>query len=77
MRVASLAVALTLALVASGTASAATSHRDGCHVAHTCPSDHATYRWRSLSCVKPTSDMRTSAFKRRMVYGGKTYFCRK
>ncbi len=80
MRIASIAAALILALVALvavGTGSAANSHRDGCHVKHTCPSDHATYRWRGLLCVKPTSDERTSAFKRGVVYGGKTYFCRR
>jgi hypothetical protein len=63
-----------LAMLAPGMASA---HRDGCHVEHSCPSDHATYRWRGLLCVKPTSDDRTPAFKRRVVYGGKSYFCRK
>jgi hypothetical protein len=77
MRIASLAAALILALVAIGTGSAATSHRNGCHVKHMCPSDHATYRWRGLLCVKPTSDERTSAFKRSVVYAGKTYFCHK
>jgi hypothetical protein len=78
-RITSIATALILALgaLAAGTASAAPAHRNGCHVKHTCPSDHATYRWRGLLCVKPTSDERTAAFKRRVVYGGKTYFCRK
>jgi hypothetical protein len=76
-RVAMLTVGLTLALTATGTASAAPAHRDGCHAKFSCPSDHATYRWRGLKCVKPTSDERTSAFKRRVVYAGKTYFCRR
>jgi hypothetical protein len=76
LRISLLVVVLACALLAlaPGTASA---HRDGCHIRHSCPSDHATYRWRGLLCVKPTSDERTSAFKRRVVYGGKTYFCRR
>ena len=69
-----IALACWLAMLAPGTASA---HRDGCHAAESCPSDHATYRWRGLKCVKPTSEERTSAFKRRVVYAGLTYFCRK
>ena len=77
MRIALFIVALTLALTGTGTASAAPAHRHGCHLEHSCPSDHATYRWRAVLCVKSTSDERTSAFKRRVVYGGKTYFCRK
>ena len=76
-RVAILILVLTLALTAAGTVSAAPTHRDGCHVAHSCPSDHATYRWRGLLCVKPTSDKRTAAFKRRVVYAGRPYYCHK
>jgi hypothetical protein len=76
-RIATGAAALVVVLTAIGSGSAATNHRSGCHIRHECPSDHATYRWRGLLCVKPTSDERTSAFKRRVVYGGKTYFCRK
>ena len=77
MRITLFTIVLALALTATGTATAAPAHRNGCHVEHSCPSDHATYRWRGLLCVKPTSDERTSAFKRRVGYAGKTYFCRK
>lgn len=68
--------------VAAGTAttaSAGVQHRSGCHVEHSCPSDHATYRWgpRRLLCVKPTSDERTAKFKIRVRYGGLTYWCKK
>jgi hypothetical protein len=52
-------------------------HRSRCHQNHTCPSDHATYRWRGLLCVKPTSDKRNSTFKRRVVYAGRTYYCKR
>jgi hypothetical protein len=53
------------------------AHRSGCHSKHACPSDHATYRWRGLLCVSPTADERTNAFKRRVVYASRVYYCRK
>jgi hypothetical protein len=43
----------------------------------TCPSDHATYRWRGLLCLKPTSSKRNRTFTRRVVYAGRTYFCKR
>ena len=60
----------------------ASAHRHGCHRWHTCPSDHATYRWRSpsgrsLLCVAPYSDKRNSTFRLRVVYGGRTYWCKR
>lgn len=69
-----LATGLGLAATSSELASA---HRHGCHRAHTCPSDHATYRWRGLLCVAPYSDKRNSSFKRRVRYGGRTYYCKR
>jgi hypothetical protein len=75
MRVVVLLAVLAAALVATGTALGGVTHRHRCHINHTCPSDHATYRWRGLLCVKPTSDERTSAFRRRVVYSGRVYFC--
>jgi hypothetical protein len=70
-----LAVVVGLAVVpaTSGTASA---HRSGCHGAHSCPSDHATYKWRGKLCVKPTSEKRTRAFKKKVRYAGLTYYCK-
>ena len=53
----------------------ATAHRSGCH-SHSCPSDHATYRWRGKLCVKPTADERTSAFKKKVRHAGLTYYCK-
>jgi hypothetical protein len=55
---------------------AAPAHRSGCHGAHSCPSDHATYRWRGKLCVKPSADERTSAFNKKMRYAGLTYYCK-
>lgn len=55
----------------------ASAHRSGCHRWHTCPSDHATYRWRGWLCVAPYSDKRNSTFRRRVVYAGRTYYCKR
>ncbi len=69
------------ALILGLTARAASAHRSWCHARHTCPSDHATYWWRSPStgirwlCVKPTADERTAAFRKRIVYAGLAYYC--
>jgi hypothetical protein len=74
-------VALAFAIPAAASASASSpespSHRSRCHQRHTCPSDHATYRWRGLLCVAPYSDKRNSTFKRRVVYAGRTYYCKR
>jgi hypothetical protein len=61
----------------SATTDSANAHRSGCHRWHTCPSDHATYRWRGLLCVKPTSDKRNSTFTRRVKYAGLNYYCKR
>lgn len=66
-----LAAAITPALFVPAGASA---HRSGCH-GH-CPSDHATYKWRGQFCVKPTATERSSAFKKKVRYGGLTYYCK-
>jgi hypothetical protein len=57
----------------------ASAHRAACHRLHTCPSDHATYRWgpKRLLCVKPTSDKRNATFKIRVRYAGLTYYCKR
>lgn len=83
---------LLLALVASAALSAlvfgysagsASAHRARCHQAHTCPSDHATYRWRQPGtgirwlCVKPSSDKRNATFKKRIVHAGLVYWCKR
>lgn len=78
------AVALVAVLLVASAATfvradIALAHRAGCHTAHTCPSDHATYRWgpKRLLCVKPGSDERTARFKIRVRYGGRLYWCRR
>jgi hypothetical protein len=63
----------------------AQAHRNGCHAARTCPSDHATYRWRGRIagvtarwlCVHRFSDERNRTFNRRVRYGGRVYFCKR
>jgi hypothetical protein len=55
----------------------ASAHRSRCHQRHTCPSDHATYRWRGLLCVHRTADERNRTFRKRVVYGGRVYFCKR
>lgn len=67
------AAVVTLTLVVPAVAPA---HRSGCHSHHVCPSDHATYKWRTKLCVKPTSDKRTRAFNKKVRYGGLTYYCK-
>jgi hypothetical protein len=69
---------IALAAFAAGfAASPAAAHRSGCHRWHTCPSDHATYRWRGLLCVQPSADERNSTFRKRIVYLGRTYYCKR
>ena len=70
---AAVAAAIAPALVVPAVAPA---HRSGCHSRHVCPSDHATYRWQGKLCVKPSSDKRTSAFKKKVTYAGLTYYCK-
>lgn len=78
-------VCLVAVLVLSGwalttiSAQEGLAHRASCHRVHSCPSDHATYRWgpKRLLCVKPTSDERTARFKIRIRYGGFIYWCRR
>ena len=73
-----LGAAFAFAAFALGYAVApANAHRSGCHRWHSCPSDHATYRWRGLLCVAPYADERNSTFRRRVVYQGRTYYCKR
>lgn len=50
------------------------AHRDPCHARHACPSDHHTYAWRGLSCTS-YADERLPADTRRVVSGGRVYWC--
>jgi hypothetical protein len=71
--VAALAAAVVVCLAPSG----APAHRSGCHSHHTCPSDHATYRWRGLRCVKPGADEYNRSFNRTVHYDGRKYYCKR
>lgn len=77
--------ALTIAAVAgaaltggamSGSAPAE-AHQSACHRAHSCPSDHATYRWRGLLCVSTASGESRQGYPRRVRYGGRAYYCKR
>lgn len=78
MRLHRLAIAAVVAAIGStGLATSPVSaHRSGCHGKHTCPSDHATYKWQGKLCVKPTSNKRTAAFKKKVRHAGLTYYCK-
>jgi hypothetical protein len=68
------AVAVTAVLVVLALAPPqAGAHRSRCHQRHTCPSDHATYRWRGLRCVAPYSEQWNRSFRRRVRHQGRTY----
>ena len=56
------------------TAESANAHRNPCHSAHTCPSDHHTYVWHGLSCTS-YPDERDPNDKRVVVVAGRTYWC--
>jgi hypothetical protein len=53
------------------------AHRSGCHGAHSCPSDHATYRWRGWLCISHASGDYRRGYNHKIAYGGRTYFCKK
>ena len=79
-----LVLAVAFAAFTLGYAAApAEAHRSGCHRWHSCPSDHATYRWRQpstgrrLLCVAPYADERNATFRIRVVYAGRTYWCKR
>jgi hypothetical protein len=77
-----LLVALAATVVIFGGSAAmsvdtASAHRHGCHRWHACPSDHATYRWRGLLCVAPYSPKYNRTFRRKVVYAGRTYWCKR
>jgi hypothetical protein len=78
-----LATVISLASLAFAASAAmpeqAQAHRHGCHRWHTCPSDHATYRWgpRRLLCVAPYSDKRNSTFRIRVAWAGRAYWCKR
>jgi hypothetical protein len=64
-----------LALASLAVVPAADAHRSGCHRWHSCPSDHATYKWRGMWCVSPASGESRQGYPRRVVYAGRVYYC--
>jgi hypothetical protein len=70
---------------AAATPPRAQAHSHPCHRAHTCPSDHATYRWLGRIgvvrarwlCVKRSSPKYNSTFRRRVVYARLVYWCKR
>jgi hypothetical protein len=75
--VALVALAAT-ALVLAFAAQPASAHRSGCHRWHSCPSDLATYRWHGLLCVSLRHRAEfSSSFRRRFVYAGLAYYCKR
>jgi hypothetical protein len=67
-------LALVVGGVGATTAEARVAHRNPCHSAHTCPSDHHTYVWQGLSCTS-YADERLPSDTRRVVVGGRIYWC--
>lgn len=68
--------ALALMAGISKPVESASAHRSGCHSAHSCPSDRATYRWRGHLCVSARNrGSFSSRFDTRRRYGGLTYYC--
>lgn len=74
-------VAMTAVLATAGVGAlgvpAAAAHRHGCHGQHSCPSDHATYRWRGQLCVSPASGESRSGYPKKVRHGGRIYYCKK
>jgi hypothetical protein len=60
--------------LALGAAGGAGAHRDPCHQAHSCPSDHHSYVWQGLSCTSYANE-RTQSDTKTVTVGGRTYWC--
>jgi hypothetical protein len=82
-----LAIAIVFATLAFAAVAPdqARAHGSRCHQRHTCPSDHATYRWRGRIggvtarwlCVHRLADERNRTFNRRVRYDGRVYYCKR
>jgi hypothetical protein len=71
------AVSCSAAVAPAIGAATAEAHRSGCHGAHSCPSDHATYRWHGMLCVSPASGESRSGYPKKVRYGGRVYYCKR
>jgi hypothetical protein len=69
--------ALVMGALVAAVPTSAGAHRSGCHRWHTCPSDHATYKWHGMWCVSPASGESRYGYPKRVVYGGRVYYCRR
>lgn len=67
----------TLVVGLSAAAVPASAHRASCHRAHSCPSDHATYKWKGKLCVSPASGESRTGYPQKVRYGGRVYYCKK
>lgn len=73
---------LGLALLAAGAGLSMTAHRDPCHLAHSCPSDHHSYVWfdaagQGWDCAKLGAPEVSPADTQRIYDGGLAYQCRR
>jgi hypothetical protein len=78
-----LAVSAVVVIGAFVAAPDAASHQNGCHSAHSCPSDHHTYVWSNpstgqlLNCVAPGAPEYDAALDTTLiVWDGRPYYCR-
>jgi hypothetical protein len=68
-------------MVAGALAASAAGHSNGCHSAHSCPSDHHSYIWydangQGWSCARPGSETYDPATDTTLIYhGGLPYYC--
>jgi hypothetical protein len=72
-----LVIPVLAAAFMGGSVTQADAHRASCHTAHTCPSDHATYKWKGMLCVKPSSPKFNASFKIKVRYANLPYRCKR
>ena len=74
-------IALALGVLTALAVSGAFAHTDGCHAAHTCPSDHHTYVWfdaagQGWDCAAPDAPEYNPAVDTTPIsQGGLTWYC--
>lgn len=79
-RPAAILLVLGLALLAAGAGLSGTAHRDPCHTAHSCPSDHHSYVWfdaagQGWDCAKIGAPEVSAADTQRIYAAGRAYQC--
>ena len=69
-------------LFAAFTVTGASAHQNGCHAAHSCPSDHHTYIWydangQGWDCAEPgAAEYKPAIDTTKIIYAGLPYYCR-